>query len=348
MAKNSENARKAAQNIFPEPQMGYTNTELLSAEAAEACEAVNCVEESTQERSCKGWQNEETNARLTKAVDKTGYEDVNSAYGRILRQRGNEEFKALSKRLRCVAKNRDRLGLDSILIPNFIFAEAPGSGVTTHLRLLAQLLDELKLFRFQGEKQVIEQVLDYGMEPILKAVRDAAGTHSCFRGIVGLEVGGIWKDDGWVIEKLTDFARDKRGEILFVFIVPLENGDAPGALARQISLSLPVEVIRFPRLSEEDLAHYMEDFLWRRGFDLSADAREYLVPAMGRLREVKGFDGLQTLEHLADLLVFQAAATVELKERVITKTVLRNLLEERYLKQLRPAAKEERRIGFGG
>jgi hypothetical protein len=238
--------------------------------------------------------------------------------------------------------------MDSILIPNFIFAEAPGSGVTTHLRLLAQLLDELKLFRFQGEKQVIEQVLDYGMEPILKAVRDAAGTHSCFRGIVGLEVGGIWKDDGWVIEKLTDFARDKRGEILFVFIVPLENGDAPGALARQISLSLPVEVIRFPRLSEEDLAHYMEDFLWRRGFDLSADAREYLVPSMGRLREVKGFDGLQTLEHLADLLVFQAAATVELKERVITKTVLRNLLEERYLKQLRPAAKEERRIGFGG
>ena len=291
---------------------------------------------------------QDENAEPSNFEENTIYEDVNSAYGRILRQRGNEEFKALSKRLRCVAKNCDRLGIDSILIPNFIFAEAPGSGVTTHLRMLAQLLDELKLFSFQGEKQVIEQVLDYGMDPILKAVRDAAGMHSCFRGIIGIEVGRSWQEDDWVVEKLIDFARDKRGDLLFVFIVPIENGDAPGTFARQLALSLPVEIIRFPRLSEEDLVHYTEDFLWRRGFDLSDEAREYLIPTMGRLREVKGFDGLQTLEHLADLLVFQAAATVELKERVITKNVLRNLLEDRYLKQLRPAVKEERRIGFGG
>ena len=76
-----------------------------------------------------------------------------NAYEDIMALRGYEEFKALAQRLNQLAESRKSLSGTRIPVPNFLFVEAPGAGVTTQLRLLTRLLMERRLMRFMGEKR---------------------------------------------------------------------------------------------------------------------------------------------------------------------------------------------------
>ena len=64
----------------------------------------------------------------------------NEAYEDIMSLRGFDEFKALAGRLSQLAANRRSLPEANIRVPNFLFVEAPGAGVTTQIRLLTRLL----------------------------------------------------------------------------------------------------------------------------------------------------------------------------------------------------------------
>ena len=83
----------------------------------------------------------------------------NEAYEDIMSLRGFDEFKALAGRLSQLAANRRSLPEANIRVPNFLFVEAPGAGVTTQIRLLTRLLQETRLMRFTGEKRFFEWVL---------------------------------------------------------------------------------------------------------------------------------------------------------------------------------------------
>jgi hypothetical protein len=276
---------------------------------------------------------------------------METAYDKIMKVKGMEEMKLLASRMKLAAENRDRLGLDAVPLPDFLFAEAPGSGITTHLHLFAELLEELNLMSFQGEKKVVEQVLDDRFQPILDTVRDAAGFHNEFRGVVGVEIrdhssSGAASEE---LQRLIDFARDKQEEILFVFICRLENDAAPRWLVKKLSLALPLEVIHFPSLTVEELVYYTEGFLRRQGFELSEEAARYLADVMPKLQAVDGFDGLRSIDTMVSLLIYQACATRKMEIRVITQEMIETLLEGGYMNQLSVLSpKVTRKIGFGG
>ena len=62
---------------------------------------------------------------------------------RIEQLRGLEELKALARRLWQVAENKRALPMTRVQLPNYLFIEAPGCGVTTHIRMITDLLQEL-------------------------------------------------------------------------------------------------------------------------------------------------------------------------------------------------------------
>ena len=72
---------------------------------------------------------------------------------------GMEEMKEFCSRLVQTAENLKGLRLEHVPLPNLVFAAMPGVGTTLHLRLLCDLLKELKLFRFQGEEEYFEYLI---------------------------------------------------------------------------------------------------------------------------------------------------------------------------------------------
>ena len=107
----------------------------------------------------------------------------------IMNLRGYDEFKALAKRLCQLAQRRRELSGVRAPLPNFLFVEAPGAGVTTQLKLLTRLLMELKLMRFAGERRFFEWTLDRdafekggSFDRLLQETAAMAGFYSQFRG----------------------------------------------------------------------------------------------------------------------------------------------------------------------
>ena len=272
---------------------------------------------------------------------------MESAYEKILSLRGMDDFKTLARRLKTMSDNRRKLKLNSIRLPHFLFAEDGGSGVTTHLHLFARLLDELGLFDFRGEEKVIEQVFNDSLDPLLQAVSESSGFNRSFRGIVGVEIeeNDIRSDS---FSKLIEFAEDEQGaDIIFVFIAKMKNGKVPEELVRLLSLSFSLEVLLFPKLSQGDLTYYLVKFVERRGFHMTNKAIKYITEIMPTFEALEGFDGLQSLDNMADAIVYHICTTQNLSKPVFDENSLKNLFEnEGYLAQFVVHHSRNKKIGF--
>ena len=241
---------------------------------------------------------------------------------RIDQLRGMEEFKALGHRLQRVAENKRSLPMSQIQLPNYLFIEAPGCGVTTHIRMITDLLQELRLTPFEGDRRYFEWVLDEntfkekgGFERLLDEITVMAGFHSAFKGVIGLEIDA-WQDraDADEFTRLLDLADDHLGQILFIFIVQMRQQGDPDALIRRLSAEMPLEVVHCPLPSTDDMAMYLGDFLRRRHFRVSLATVERLKTLLPELTKSKAFDGFQTLDNLADEIVYRFCAAADRSE----------------------------------
>ena len=242
-----------------------------------------------------------------------------NAYEDIMALRGYEEFKALAQRLNQLAESRKSLSGTRIPVPNFLFVEAPGAGVTTQLRLLTRLLMERRLMRFMGEKRFFEWALDGdafdrggSFDRLLAETNAAAGFYSQFRGVIGVELGewSAWPRHP-AFRRMLDFAADMYGQILFVFVTEEEDEDKLAELQRTLNEAMPIERVRCPLPPAHDMAQYLMDFLWERGFATAKDAEALIESFMPKLMATESFDGMQTMSILADEIVFRACSSAQ-------------------------------------
>ena len=292
------------------------------------------------------------------------------AYEAIMNLRGYEELKALAKRLLKLAENRKSLSGTQIRVPNFLFVEDPGAGVTTQLKLLTRLLMELKLMRFIGERRFFEWALDGdafekggSFDRLLQETAAMAGFYSQFRGVIGVELGewSSWPQHPG-FRRLLDFAADMYGRITFVFVTEERDEEKLARLHRALNEATSIEMVRCPLPKAEDMTQYLLDFLWDRGFAAAPEAEAAIAEFMPALMKTEGFDGMQTMSILADEIVFQAcssdggvrlaAATADGKESVQAVPVVRAehlsfITEEQgYISRHARRPVQPRRIGF--
>ncbi len=239
---------------------------------------------------------------------------IGKAYEDIMNLRGYEEFKALARRLCRLAENRRNFSEARIWVPNMLFVEDPGAGVTTQLKLLTRLLMELKLVSFMGEKRFFEWALDDdafekggSFDRLLLETSAAAGFYSQFCGVIGIELGG-WSS--WPeypgFRRLLDFAADMDKRITFVFVTEERDPEMLARLHRILNEAASIEMIRCPLPRAEDMTQYLLEFLRDRGFAAAPDAEAAIGAFMPALMKTEGFDGMQTMSILADEIVFQA------------------------------------------
>lgn len=279
--------------------------------------------------------------------------DKHMAYEEIQALRGMEEFKALSRRLRQVAENRKRLGGIPIPLPNYLFAADRGCGVTTHLTLLVRQLQEEGLLRFSGERPCFEWILQpsgsqWSFDRLLDELRKMAGFHSRFRGVVGLEIDGMVGEEHCdEFRRLLELVDSKQGEILFVFVVRRHAERSLTPLMQALSSMAPLEQVNFELPSAQELSEFLVKFLARRGFSIEEQAHRSLPEMMTILAAQASFSGFQTLENLADEIIYRLCTREHVSQPVVMPEDLTFITGiGGYIERM--TERKHRMVGFGG
>ncbi len=223
---------------------------------------------------------------------------------------GMADFKRFADRAAQAAENMRRLHIDDVPMPNLIFSASPGCGVTLHIRLLTDLLKKLRLMRFAGEEECFEWAIanaEEDFDQLLQRVRYAAGFYGRFRGVIGLDLRDLLENAREVppLDKLMAYVEARQGEILFVFVIPCDASEQIKAqLLSCFASRTPAEMIEMPFPQEEAL-DYVADQLRSRGYCVLADAAPMLRDAVAALSRLRAFEGYQTLQNLADEIVWR-------------------------------------------
>ena len=266
---------------------------------------------------------------------------------------GMEDFKALCHRLHTATENANRLHLERAPLPNLIFAAAPGCGVTLHIRLLADLLQSLRLLQFTGEEEYFEWTMTddaKSFDRLLLRVRTAAGFYGQFRGVVGLDLSNLLKNGDSLpeMDRLMEYIDARQGKIVFVFIIPDTVPERTvNQLLGQFASITPAELIRMPFPTEE-AKNFVVERLRLRGFTLTEKACKMLENAVARLSENREFEGYQTLINLCDDIIWRRLSSAELHSASIDEDDLDFIFAVGgFGSQLRAHKNNQRRVGFG-
>ncbi|MBE5767652.1 MAG: hypothetical protein E7335_10945 [Clostridiales bacterium] len=141
-----------------------------------------------------------------------------------------------------------------------------------------------------------------------------------------------------------------QGQMLFVFFVNLDKQDKLPAIVERLSREMPLELVRFPMPSSDELVLTLADFMMDRGFSFSRESIDYLKTIMPSFMSIKHFDGFQTLENLADEIIYSYCSKEEVSCPYIAKADLlfieqpNGYLERIGNSQMRTT--NHRRIGF--
>ncbi len=177
-----------------------------------------------------------------------------TAYARMQSTIGNDDFKRTADDIVRFAENLKRLPGCSVRLPNYLFATAPGCGVSTHLRMFADLLTELGLLHPHGGVSCFEWVLDEdafepngGFDRLLDTINRFSGTSESYHGVIGVDVSA-WQDHpDKRLARLILLADDLQNETetMFVYVIDLKKKNESKELMRLLSSYTPIETITF-------------------------------------------------------------------------------------------------------
>lgn len=268
---------------------------------------------------------------------------------------GMGDFKALCHRLHTAADNARRLHLERAPLPNLIFAAAPGSGVTLHISLMAQLLRSLHLLPFTGEEPYFEWALtdeENAFDRFLLRVRMAGGFYGQFCGVIGLDLTAVVssKGDPQALTRLMEYIEAHQGRIMFIFIIPdtVPERTAQLLLNRFASIT-PAELIRMPFPAAEAKS-FLVGRLRQRGFTLTDKACTILEEAVSRLSQTSEFEGYQTLINLVEDIIWRRLSSGSILRATITGDDLSFIFAEGGFGSrlcVSPNRNNPRRLGFG-
>lgn len=255
-------------------------------------------------------------------------------YNAIQELWGMEEFKAFADKLLLTAENAEKQQIVYPPLPNLIFATNPGVGVTKHLHLLTGLLKGKKLMRFSGELDFFEETFsepEADFERLLKSIKGAAGFYESFRGVVGLDFSGLFKEAKSFkdLQKLKEYIDYQYGRILFVFVIPLEAEQRlVDEFIYQFTSYSPIELIHMPFPETKDVLAFIRDRLGEKNFVTTEAADELLTRAVDDLRKDRSFEGFQTLNNLIDSIVWNKLSSRSEDPRLLTEEDLAWIYEE--------------------
>ncbi len=246
-------------------------------------------------------------AEVSVASDK---EAPQKAYDRIQELVGAEDFKKMADEFVAIAPQIKELKADrAFLFQNYLFSINDGCGFSTALELMADLFDELGLFRFQGKRKVTELKMeapsnDEDMSPVMK-VLDFIQGRANYRGIVSVDISPwIQKTEDPRFCRMLGEIHDAEDQFLFVFRVPFIENDVLETVRSHLNDVLYTRVVTFVPFSNEELAVCAAKQVEKCNFHMTDDAWPVFEMKLAEEKSDGRFYGINTIEKMVDEMVY--------------------------------------------
>lgn len=228
---------------------------------------------------------------------------------------GAQAFKMLAKELQQLAPiMREHGTLGAFHFQNYLFSIGDGCGLTTSLHMFADLVGELGLFAFNGDKKVLEMRL---------AASDSGKGTSELEETAGLLAGRggggklVCLDISEWMTRLKDDAFRKflvrlealEEKYLFVFRVPFLDKDTLEDISQALGDVLFIRPVVFPPLNGQELAEAARRVADYLGFALEADAWDLFNRRMAQEKSDGRFYGMNTVRKVIREMIYRTYQT---------------------------------------
>lgn len=282
--------------------------------------------------------------------------DKNLYYDQIMNLNGMEEMKEEVRNWEILAENIGRFPTEyEILLPDYFWIARAGSGKTRLLRLLAEYLEQRNIMSFCGNHKVIEFELEYYQEKeqfseltrLMKMIDMEAGYHRLYRGILAIHMtawaGHMHEKNMYrFLEFLSENTRD-----WFIVLIADVDEDTAYDMKKQISYYLRIRSVRLELPSTDILYSYLESRCRLYGIELSHEASHILRETIEVLRASRHFEGYNTLNLMAQEMIYELYSKQILESRMITADMLAAYGPQgEFTKNYMEAVSEKKNIGF--
>lgn len=216
---------------------------------------------------------------------------------------GWDDFKKICWEIVDIAPQiRKHHTFDSFLFQNYLFSVNDGWGLTTALRLMAALIEDLSLMTFSGSKSPVELRLVTKSEPgkytLAEAMDLLRGDEEKNR-LVCLDISEFMERSRQ--DEMKRFLIDLVGlqeQYIFAFRIPFVEPEALRSIEEMISDVLFTRVISVPPISDEELWICAQEQLALYGFTLSDAAKKVFFERVSEEKSDGRFYGMQTVKKL--------------------------------------------------
>jgi len=283
-------------------------------------------------------------------------ENADKCFEAIMSIHGEDDYKAMAKRLRKFQQNSEKFAVSGVTLPNYLWIAKRGGGVSTRVNALAEYLYEAQLVAFSGKFKFFEFRLGYDrpneafseLTRLNNVILEVAGRHRYFRGIACINI------DEWLehtdephFSTFLDFLAANNDKVMVVFNIHTTNKRIIESAESVISSYLRLETVRlkFPRTAV--LLEIIEQkYIAQHGFSFTEDAKQLLSESIREISNGKHFHGFITIRQLANDILY-SILTSDLKGVMISADMLSEFAKNSaYVKRIKAFVGVPNVIGF--
>lgn len=268
-------------------------------------------------------KNEDDRARQSEGANGTG--SVDEVDAKINALVGAKEFKKLSKEITAIAYEIKQTDTYEVFTNQcYIFSIGDGCGLTTYLKLLAELIEKNGLCRMASSpvREVRLAAYRESFEPFEEAASIIENVLEKSVRIVCIDISE-WMDktDNKYFKRFLRIIEKNAEENIVVFRVPFVDKDILSRIKYSLSDLLSVKAVSFPPLSKDDMKICAEKELKRYSFTISNAAWKYFFERISEEKSDGKFYGVNTIKKVVRELIYKkhiANAQRKKKSKLIT------------------------------
>lgn len=268
-------------------------------------------------------KNEDDRARQSEGANGTG--SVDEVDAKINALVGAKEFKKLSKEITAIAYEIKQTDTYEVFTNQcYIFSIGDGCGLTTYLKLLAELIEKNGLCRMASSpvREVRLAAYRESFEPFEEAASIIENVLEKSVRIVCIDISE-WMDktDNKYFKRFLRIIEKNAKENIVVFRVPFVDKDILSRIKYSLSDLLSVKAVSFPPLSKDDMKICAEKELKRYSFTISNAAWKYFFERISEEKSDGKFYGVNTIKKVVRELIYKkhiANAQRKKKSKLIT------------------------------
>lgn len=238
---------------------------------------------------------------------------------------GAKEFKKLSKEITAIAYEIKQTDTYEVFTNQcYIFSIGDGCGLTTYLKLLAELIEKNGLCRMASSpvREVRLAAYRESFEPFEEAASIIENVLEKSVRIVCIDISE-WMDktDNKYFKRFLRIIEKNAEENIVVFRVPFVDKDILSRIKYSLSDLLSVKAVSFPPLSKDDMKICAEKEFKRYSFTISNAAWKYFFERISEEKSDGKFYGVNTIKKVVRELIYKkhiANAQRKKKSKLIT------------------------------